>query len=252
MVPLKTFEEISEIAEAGKILSRVMAQITMEAKIGASLKFLDKLAETLIRKACGEPAFLNYKPDGAKNPYGASICASLNEVIVHGFPNERKLESGDVLKLDFGVFYKGFYADAATTILIGRVSGTARLLVQATAKALEQALKKCKAGKTLGDIGFEIERTAKKFGFKVVKGLTGHGIGRELHEEPTIYNFGEKRKGLKLEPGMVLAIEPMLTAGSDEIIQLADESWATKDGSLSAHFEHTVAITKEGYLVLTN
>ena len=248
---IKSKEEIEAMAESGRILAEVMEKILKEVETGITLKELDKLTEDLIRKAGAKPAFLNYKPEGAKRPYGASICASLNDVIVHGFPTKYKLKSGDVFKLDFGVLHKGFFTDAAITILIGEASAIARKLVEATKEALERAIRKCEPGNTLGDVGFEIENIAKRNGFKAVKGLTGHGIGRKLHEEPTIHNYGKKGEGMKLEPGMVLALEPMFTLGTDRIIQKKDESWATADGSLSAHFEHTVAITEDGPRILT-
>ncbi|MBI3638595.1 type I methionyl aminopeptidase [Candidatus Wolfebacteria bacterium] len=248
---LKTPQEIDKIAESGKILARVMRDVVLKAKEGVLLSELDRLTERLILKAGARPAFLNYKPDGATHSYQASICASVNEVIVHGFPTHYKLKSGDVLKLDFGVNYRGFYSDAASTVLIGKTSAIAKELAKSAKEALNIAIKKARPGKTLGDIGFEIEKCAKKYGFKPVRGLTGHGIGFKLHEGPIVHNYGEKGRGLKLLSGMVLAIEPMFSAGSDEVIQLPDESWATKDKSLTAHFEHTIAITNKGARVLT-
>ena len=251
MVKIYSPKQIEKIAASGRILARVMASITKEVAVGTRLKDLDILAGKSIREAGAEPAFLNYKPDGATRPYGAFICTSVNDVVVHGIPSDYKLRSGDVLKLDFGVLLDGFYSDAAATVVVGVASPLAQKLIDATREALEKAIKKAKPGNTLGDIGFEIESTAKKYGFKVVKGLTGHGIGLELHEDPVLYNYGEKGKGLKLKAGMVLAIEPMFSAGSDRIIQKKDESWATSDASLSAHFEHTVAITAAGVKILT-
>lgn len=251
MIQYRKTEEIEKAAASGRILSSVMAAIIPGVKEGVALIDLDHLAETLIKKAGAKAAFLDYRPDGAKHPYGASICTSLNDVVVHGLPTNYKLRSGDVLKLDFGVLYNGFYTDAAKTFGIGKISNEAQLLIQATKDCLAQALKQAQTGKTLGDIGYAVEKTAKKYGFNVISGLTGHGIGRDLHEDPVVYNYGEKGKGIKLKPGMILAIEPMLSAGSLEIIQKKDESWATKDGSLSAHFEHTVAITEGGVRILT-
>lgn len=250
-IKIKTLEQVKKIASSGKILALVFKEVVKEAKIGVSLKSLDELASELIKKAGAEPAFLGYKPTGAKKPYGASICASVNDVIVHGFPSNYKLKDGDILKLDFGVKYQGFYSDAAMTIGIGKISNEAANLIKATKEALEEAVLTARPGNCLGDIGFAVLKIAKKYGFKSVKGLTGHGIGKELHEDPTIYNHGKKGEGIELKPGMVLAIEPMLSAGSDEIIQKADESWATADGSLSAHFEHTVAIIDKGNKILT-
>ncbi|MBI5401380.1 type I methionyl aminopeptidase [Candidatus Wolfebacteria bacterium] len=251
-VNLKSFREIEMIAASGKILARVFQAVAEKAEIGVSLKSLDELARELIKKSGAEPAFLGYKPAGAKKPYRASICASVNDVIVHGFPSNYKLKAGDLLKLDFGVKYQGFYSDAAATLGIGAISKQAAQLIKATKEALEEAVLAAAPGNRLGDIGFVVSKTAKKYGFKPIKGLTGHGIGKELHEDPTIYNHGKKGEGIELKPGMVLAIEPMLSAGSDEIIQKPDESWATADGSLSAHFEHTVEIIEEGSKILTN
>ena len=250
-VHLKTEKEIELIAIGGKILAETLMETSKNAKIGVKLKDLDKLALDFIKKNNAEPAFLGYRPENSNHPYSASICASVNDVIVHGFPTDYILKDGDILKIDTGVKYQGFYSDAAITIGIGRISKIAKLLITATKMALEEAIKIARPGNTLGDIGWVIDSMAKKYKFKAVRGLTGHGIGRNLHEEPIIYNFGEKGKGIKLEPGMVLAIEPMFAIGTDKIIQQHDESWATSDGSLSAHFEHTVAITNNGCRVLT-
>ncbi|KKR88875.1 MAG: Methionine aminopeptidase [Candidatus Wolfebacteria bacterium GW2011_GWA2_42_10] len=251
MIKLKSPEEIEKISASGKILGKVFQTVSGEAKVGVNLKYLDSLAFGLIKEAGAEPAFLGYRPSGAKHPYRASICASINEVVVHGIPNEYKLKNGDLLKLDFGVKYQGFYSDAALTMGIGDISRIAALLIKATKEALDKAIKTAKPGNHLGNIGFVINATAKKYGFKIVKGLTGHGIGIKLHEEPTVYNFGKRGEGMLLKPGMVLAIEPMLSIGSEKIIQRPDESWATADNSLSAHFEHTVAITIAGPKILT-
>ena len=248
---IKKPEEIKKIAAAGKILAVTAKKIIAEIRIGSSLKEIDERVKKLIIQSGGQPAFLGYHPYGAKKPYPNSICASINEVIVHGLPTNYKLKSGDLLKLDFGVIYDGYYADAAWTIGIGTISPIAQRLIATTRKALEIAIKECIPGKTLGDIGYAINSFVKKNKFKVLKGLTGHGIGKELHEEPTVFNDGRKGSGLKLKSGMVLAIEPMVSAGSDQIIQLPDDSYATSDGSISAHFEHTIVITDKEPLILT-
>jgi methionyl aminopeptidase len=171
--------------------------------------------------------------------------------VVHGVPNNYALKSGDILKLDFGVNYEGWNADAAWTIAIGNASEAANKLIKVTEKALFDGIKQMRAGRHLGDVGWAISRAVNKHGFRVVEGLTGHGIGREIHEDPSVFNEGKKGSGLLLKTGMVLAIEPMVSAGSPKIIQLKDESYATADGSLSAHFEHTVAITENGPEILT-
>ncbi len=248
---LKTKSEIEIMAEGGKILAQVRDRLAREAKEGVSLIELDELAEKLIREAGAVPAFLGYKPGGADKPYSASICTSVNEVVVHGLPTKYKLKSGDVLKIDLGVLHKSFYTDTSVTVGIGQISPEARKLISATKKALELAIENCQLGKTLGDVGFIINKYARSQRFKVIKGLTGHGIGKNLHENPIVFNEGREGVGPKIVPGMVLAIEPMLSAGDAEIVQLEDESYATRDSSLSAQFEHTVAITENGPYILT-
>ena len=249
---LKTSQDIKIMREGGRILASAARGAVKLAKEGVTLAELDKLVEETIVTAGAKPAFLGYRPPWSDKSYPSSICASLNDVVVHGLPTERKLKSGDVLKIDFGVFYKGFYTDSALTIVIGRSSDKIDKLIKATKKALELAIKECRYGKTLGDIGFVIGKEARRNGFLPINGLTGHGIGRNLHEKPDVLNDGQRGKGLKLEEGMVLAIEPMFSAGKPEIKELPDGGFATKDGSLTAHFEHTVAITKQGPVVLTN
>lgn len=241
---IKTGDEIEKIREAGKILAKTLAALTQAAEEGITLKDLDDLARGLIRKAGAEPAFLGYKPGGATKGFPAAICASLNDVVVHGVPTvKRRLKNGDLLKLDLGVRFHGYCADSAVTLGIGEISEIGKKLLEATKEALTAAIAAARTGNTLGDIGFIIKKTAQAHNFKVVKGLTGHGIGKNVHEDPSVFNDGEPSKGLKLKKGIVLAIEPMFSAGSDKVKQLADESYATVDGSLSAHFEHTVVIT---------
>ena len=248
---IKTPEQIKMIGIAGKILANVAKKIKLEVKKGVTLKTLDSLAYKLIVEAGAKPAFLGYHPYGAQRPYPASICASLNEVVVHGVPTSYKLKDGDLLKLDFGVDYQGYIADAAFSIGVGKISDLARDLMSVTEHALLLGIKECKPGKTLGDIGWAINNYVTKRGFKVVKGLTGHGVGLELHEDPPVFNEGQKNTGLKLKEGMVLALEPMVSAGDPYLFQLPDDSYATRDKSLTAHFEHTVVITDKGPEVLT-
>ncbi len=251
MVKIYTSDEIKIIAEGGKILDIVFRQLKQEIKIGISLKYLDGLAHRLAKENGAQPAFLGYRPEGARNPYPASICASLNDVVVHGLPGDYQLKEGDVLKIDFGVKHKGYYSDAAFTVELGKISSETRNLIRATKFALEEMIRHAKAGNYLGDLGWAVERVAKKFNVRVIKGLTGHGIGKELHEDPSVYNYGEKGRGMELKTGMVLALEPMLSTGNGEIKQKADDSWVTGDGKDSAHFEHTIAITEKGCEVLT-
>ncbi len=237
--------------EGGRLLRGIVDKLTDRTRPGISLKELDQLARRLIKEAGGQPSFLGYRPEGARAPYSAAICASVNEVIVHGLPGDYQLQEGDLLKIDLGLFYKDFHTDTAVTIGIGRISSQAEKLINVTRETLRRAIKECRPGKHLGDIGFAINSHVSRQGFRVARNLTGHGIGRELHEDPTVFNTGEKGRGMELKAGMVVAIEPMVCIGSGEVRQLADESYASKDGSLTAHFEETVAITNSGPLVLT-
>lgn len=248
---VKSHKELQFLINSGKILSSVLIRLKNEARPGVSLKYLDDLAYKLITEAGGQPAFLNYRPAGAKESYPASLCASLNDIIVHGRPYDYQLKNGDLLKLDLGVNYQGFLTDAALTIGIGEISNQNKLLIKTTEEALGMGIKAAVSGNTIGDIGFAIESIVKKTTFKIVDMLTGHGIGKKLHEEPAVYNFGRSGEGIKLKKGMVLAIEPMVSAGSSVIKQLADDSFAIKDGSFSAHFEKTVIVNYPQPLVIT-
>src|SRR3989344_2144336 len=216
-VGVKTPEEILKMRRAGKILAQTLAQLVGFAQEGITLLDLDDLARGIIQKAGGKPAFLGYAPEGAKRPFAATLCTSLNHVVVHGVPTRRRLQSGDLLKLDLGVNFEGYCADAALTIGIGNISRPASQLIQATRKALEAGIRRAFPGNTLGDIGFAVSTTAAEHGFKVVKGLTGHGIGQAVHEEPVVADEGRPGKGLALESGMTLAIEPMLSAGASKV-----------------------------------
>ncbi len=248
---IKTPEEIEIMAEGGKRLGAVLKALQGAAKIGVATIDLDRMAHKLIVESGAKPAFLHYRPHGAKKAYPFTLCASVNDVVVHGQPSGYVLRNGDVLKLDLGLRYGGFYLDAAITVPLGKVSKDVERLIAATDEALQAAIGVAKIGQTLGDIGFAVEKTVKKAKCSVVDGLTGHGIGRELHEDPPVFNFGKKGEGEDLVEGMVVAIEPMVALGRANIKQLADESYGTADGSLAAHFEHTVAITKGGPRVLT-
>lgn len=248
---IKTEEQIKMIRIAGKILASVAKKIESAIQEGVSLRELDELVKHLIEEAGAEPAFLGYHAFGAKKPYPSSICASINETVVHGIPTRYKLKSGDILSLDFGVTYRGFIADAAFTVGIGKISNLAENLISVTRQALTIGIKECKIGKTLGDIGWAINNFVTAHGFKVIKGLSGHGVGLELHEDPPVFNEGRKNTGIKLKPGMVLALEPMVSAGDPYIAQLPDDSYATQDKSLAAHFEHTILITNKEPEILT-
>ncbi len=248
---IKTPEQIKLIRNAGKILASVARDVRLAVREGVTLEELDALARQRIEAAGGEPTFLGYQPYGADKPFPAAICASVNNVVVHGVPGKYALKSGDIVSLDFGVTYKGYIADGAFTIGVGKISKEARELMEATHHALLLGIKECVPGKTLGDIGHAIDTYVRGRGFKVVKGLSGHGVGIELHEDPPVFNEGQKNTGMPLKAGMVLALEPMVSAGDPYITQLSDDSYATRDKSLAAHFEHTILITDKRPEILT-
>ncbi len=207
MIKIKNQEEIKIMREGGKILASVLSLVVKETKPGVATIELDQLAEKLIREAGGEPSFKNYKTADDKIPYPASLCVSINDEIVHGIPSARKIKDGDIVSLDLGMKYKGFHTDMAVTIGDNKIVGV-------TKKCLDEGIKVIREGVHLGDISFAIQNCAEKNGFNVIRDLVGHGVGRELHEEPEVPNFGEKGIGPVLKEGMVLAIESMLTSGS--------------------------------------
>lgn len=252
-ITIKTKEEIETLKQGGKILVDILREISEIAKPGVSTGFLNEKARELVLSYGAKPAFEGYLPSFSKNPYPAAICISLNEVIVHGLPSDDIiLKEGDILKLDFGVTYKNLCTDAAITIGIGKMTDEKTKLINATKHALELATHEIKPGNHIGDIGYVIENYIESQGFSVVRDLVGHGVGYKVHEEPNIPNYGKKGEGPVLKPGMVLAIEPIVTMGSGEIRLCKDGfGYETIDGSLSAHFEHTVAVTEEGNIVLT-
>ena len=209
------------------------------------------MAYDLIVSTGDKPSFLNYRPEGARKPYPATICSSVNDVVVHGLPSDYVIKEGDLLKLDLGLVHGGFHLDAARTVGVGKITSEAKRLMAVTRKALDAGIKAAKSGHTLGDVGYAIHDVVDKAGYSVAEGLTGHGIGHSLHEDPAVFNFGRRGQGEEIEEGMVIAIEPMVNIGGGAIRQLKDDSYATRDGSLSAHFENTVAITKNGPRVLT-
>lgn len=239
------------MAEAGRRLANVLRALKNEVRVGRATKELEAISFKLIKESGSEPAFLGYRPAGSEKAYPYSLCVSINSVVVHGQPSEYVIKDGDLVKLDLGLKLKGFYVDSAITVGVGKISKTAKKMIEATREALAEGIGAAKAGNTTGDIGYAIERCVKKNKFSVVHSLTGHGIGKDLHEEPPVFNFGKPGGGIKLEPGMTIAIEPMVSVGSGKIKQLEDESFVTQDGSLSAHFEHTVLITSNGPQILT-
>jgi methionyl aminopeptidase len=250
MIFLKTEEEIKVMREAGRKLAEVLNILKEETKEGVETKYLDDLAYKLIKERDSEPAFLNYKSNG-KSPFPASLCVSINETIVHGIPSNYKIKNGDLVKLDIGLKYKGYYVDAACTVGVGKISEQDKNLILAVEEAFFNALKYVYPGNTLGDVGWAISSTAKKYGVSVADKLIGHGIGKNLHEEPQVLNVGLKGHDLEIEEGMVLAIEPMFISGDGRVVELKDGSFRSKDNSKTAHFEHTVAVLKNGPMILT-
>lgn len=252
-VTIKTKEEIKILEEGGKILAEVLDEISKMAKPGVSTGFLNQKAREMILARGALPSFEGYKSSFSDRPYPAAICTSLNNVVVHGLPSEKViLKEGDILKLDLGVKYKNFFTDAATTIGIGEITDKKNKLINVAKRALELAINTAKPGNHIGDIGYAIENHVEGEGISVVKTLVGHGVGYAVHEEPSIPNYGKRGEGLLLKPGMILALEPMVTTGSDKVQQSKDGfGYETVDGSLSAHFEHTIAVTKNGCQVLT-
>jgi methionyl aminopeptidase len=253
MIKIKTEKEIEILREGGKKLAFVLSEVAKIAKPGVVTIELDELAEKLIREGGGEPSFKNYRTGDDRIPFPASLCVSINDEIVHGIPSKKRvLKEGDIVSLDAGMKYKGMYTDSCITVPVGDVNDKARRLMDVCKKALSVGIKTIKEGSYIGDIGFAIQTYAEKEGFGVVRNLVGHGVGYEVHEGPEIPNFGKKGEREKLKAGMVLAIEPMLTEGSyDTKLASDDWTWKTRDGKLSAQFEHTVVVTKNGFEILT-
>lgn len=251
MALIKSEADIAIMAEAGRRLAHVLARVRDSVRAGIRPVDLDALAKKLIEEGGDAPAFLGYTPGGTEKPYPATLCVSKNDVVVHGVPDTVPLRDGDVVKLDLGLVHEGWYADAACTVIIGSVSQRTHELVAVTEEALAKGIAAAVPGNTVGDIGHAVQAFVEEHGFGVVRALTGHGVGRELHEDPNVPNYGKAGEGHRLEPGMVIAIEPMVSAGNYKVVKRPDDGYATADGSLSAHFEHTVAITKEGPKILT-
>ncbi len=247
MIVLKSFQEIELMRQAGRIAGEVLHEMSQAVKPGVTTAGLDNLALCCIRKNNAEPAFLGY------NGFPASICTSINEELVHGIPGLRRLKNGDIVSIDVGVLYKGYYGDAAATFPVGKVSPLAAQLIEVTRESLKHAVKKAFPGNRLYDISHAVQSYVESKGFSVVRNYVGHGIGSNLHEEPQVPNFGLPGKGPRLEAGMVLAIEPMVNAGAWEVETL-DDQWTvvTKDRNLCAHFEHSVAILQDGPEILTS
>lgn len=250
-VLIKSKSEIDILREGGKILGSILRVTAERVKEGISTADLDAYAEKEILRAGGRPAFKGYGPKGHEFP--SALCTSLNEVVVHGIPSKNMvLKKGDVVSLDLGMLYKGLYTDTATTVTVGTPSAQISKLLEVSKQALAEAIKQAKPGNRVGDIGNAAQRVIEKAGFGVVRDLVGHGVGYSIHEDPQIPNYGKAGTGMALKEGMVIAIEPMVTVG-DYHLEFDDDGWtvSTADKSIAAHFEHTVAITKNGAEILT-
>lgn len=246
---LKSPAEIEIMDEANRIIREILAELRRRIRPGMTTLEVDRFAEERIRAAGGVPAFKGYPHRGDGRDFPATVCASVNDEVVHGVPStDVVLREGDILSVDLGVLYRGYYGDAAETFPVGRIDPLAERLLRVTREALERAVAQCRPGRRVSDIGHAVQTHVEAHGFSVVREFVGHGIGTRLHEEPQIPNFGPPGRGARLEPGMVLAIEPMVNAGGAEVVLSASDGWTarTRDGSLSAHFEVSVAVTEDG------
>jgi methionyl aminopeptidase len=246
MIGIKSDREVGLMAKAGEITGKVFERLENEVRPGIETRHLDEIARDLIRSLGGKPAFMGYKG------FPGHICTSINEVVVHGIPSERKLKEGDIISLDIGVEFEGYYADCAATFGVGKISNEARRLIDITERSLYLGIDKAKSGNRLSDIGNAIQSFVEKNGFSVVRTFVGHGIGAHIHEEPEIPNFGAANRGVRLESGMTFAVEPMINQGTYDV-EILEDGWTvvTKDRKLSAHFEHTVLITDADPRILT-
>ena len=246
LIEIKTAKEISIMEKGGRILALIMKELEKEVRPGTKTRELNRLAESLILEKGGSCSFKGYQG------FPACLCVSLNEEIVHAAPSDRILKEGDIVSLDLGFSYKGYHTDMAVTLPVGKVDPEAARLIRITKKALKRGIKKALAGNTFGDVANAIQRCAESQGFGVIRELCGHGIGKELHQDPQILNYGKRKSGPEIKEGMVFCLEPMLTAGDWKMEKTADGfGFRTADKSLSAHFEHTVAVTSSGTKILT-
>ena len=246
MITKKTPDEIRTMREGGRILAQIIKELEKMVKPGITTQTLNRAAQALVLKSGGTCSFLGYQG------YPACLCASINEEIVHALPSNKILKEGDILSLDLGILYKGFHTDMAVTVPVGKVPPEISRLIRVTKKALKRGIKKVGPGNTFGDLSNTIQRYIEDQGFFAVKDLCGHGIGRALHEDPEILNYGVRHSGEDIKPGMVFCLEPMVAVGTGEIKKSKDgQAYVTGDGSLSCHFEHTMVATKTGCKVLT-
>jgi methionyl aminopeptidase len=246
MIILKSAKELERMRKAGRIVYLTHQAIREAIRPGITTRELDRIAEQVIRKHGATPSFKGY------NGFPGSVCTSVNDELVHGIPGDRVLQDGDIISVDIGACYQGYHGDSAWTYPVGKVSETAARLLKVTEESLYKGLEQAKPGARIGDIAHAIQSHVEQAGFSIVREYVGHGIGQNLHEEPSVPNFGTPGRGPRLKPGMTLAVEPMVNVGSRFVRTLAD-NWTvvTQDGSLCAHFEHTIAITEDGHEILT-
>ena len=251
-VIIKTEQEIQNMREGGKRHAEILQKLAAMVRPGISTWELDEAAEKMIKEFGDRPAFKGYKPDGAKTPYPATLITSVNEEVVHGIPSKKKiLQEGDIVSLDIGINHKGVFTDAAITVPVGKISKELNELLMITEEALQVGIDQVCAGATTGDIGYAIQSFINKR-YGIVEGFSGHGVGRHIHEDPYIPNYGKPGEGERLIPGMTIAIEPMMNLGTKYVKILKDGyTVVTRDGKPSAHFEHTVLVTETGYEILT-
>lgn len=245
MITVKNESEIRKMERAGDILSEIMEELKKKIEPGIRTKQLEDEAQELVEDYGVKCSFKDYRG------YPSCLCTSVNEEIVHVPPSQRKLKQRDLFSLDMGVEFEGYHSDMAFTVALGEVDSEDLELLKVTKQALDQAINQVKPGNRLGDIGYVIQNHAERHGFSVIRELCGHGIGQEVHQAPQVLNFGERGKGLELEPGMVICLEPMIAAGSGKVVEAGDHGFKTKDGSKAAHFEHTVSVTEQGHKILT-
>lgn len=253
MVTFKSSNELAIMREAGRVVARTLERVAAAAAPGVRPTELDELAARTIKEHEARPSFLHYHPQWAAAPYPATLCLSVNDVVVHGIPNARALRAGDILSIDCGAVLGGYHGDAAITIPIGTVDADAARLIEVTERALRRGIEAAVPGNRLGDIGHAVQTVARAAGYGILDGSTGHGIGTAMHEDPAVPNTGQPHRGLRLREGLTIAIEPMFIAGGHDEGRLLRDGWsiASADHSLAAHFEHTIAVTADGPVVLT-
>ena len=253
MIIRKSARDIEGLREAGRVVAEAHARMRDAAGVGTTMRELDEITREVIREHDATSAFLGYQPHFAPTPFPGVICASVNDVVVHGFPDDRPLDDGDLVSIDVGIIVDGWVGDAAVSFIVGEARPQDTALVKRTWEALDAGIAAAQPGNRLGDIGHAIETVATEHGYGIPQGWGGHGVGREMHEDPSVPNTGQPGRGMKLKPGLVIAIEPMFMAGGRTDYRLDDDGWTvrTSDGSRSAHTEHTIAITADGPVVLT-